>query len=169
MKILNLISSLATKRKIHYLRKKGLKIGERTIILTKKNSFSTEPYLISIGSDCLISGECLFIPHDGGTWVPNNLNKTRFDKIAPIKIGNNVYIGIRTIVLGGVSIGDNCIIGAGSIVTKDLPSNSVACGVPARVICTLDQYISKNLPKFDNTFGFKPKDKKDYFLKKYNR
>ena len=52
----------------------------------------------------------------------------------PIKVGNNVWIGGNVVVLPGVTIGDNVVIGAGSIVTKDIPSNSVAVGNPCKVI-----------------------------------
>lgn len=53
---------------------------------------------------------------------------------ADVHIGKNCFIGDRTIVLPGVTIGDEVVIGAGSVVTKDIPSNSVAVGNPARVI-----------------------------------
>ena len=52
----------------------------------------------------------------------------------PIKIGNNVWIGSNATILQGVTIGDGAIIGAGAIVTKDIPENTVAAGVPAKVI-----------------------------------
>ena len=55
----------------------------------------------------------------------------------PIKVGNNVWFGGNVVVLGGVSIGDNCVIGAGAVVTKDIPSDSVAAGNPCRVIKNL--------------------------------
>lgn len=62
-------------------------------------------------------------PQDRGTLYP-----------APIVIGKNVWIGAAVTILPGVTIGDNSIIGAGSVVTKDVPSNSVAVGAPCRVI-----------------------------------
>lgn len=52
----------------------------------------------------------------------------------PVHIGNNVFIGMHCIVMKGVTIGDNSIIGAGSIVTKDIPANCIAAGVPCKVI-----------------------------------
>ena len=52
----------------------------------------------------------------------------------PIKVGNNVWIGGNVVVLSGVTIGDNCTIGAGSVVVKDIPANTVAVGNPCRVI-----------------------------------
>lgn len=55
-------------------------------------------------------------------------------KTVPVEIGNNVFIGMHTLVLKGVTIGDNAVIGAGSVVTQDIPANCVAAGVPCRVI-----------------------------------
>ncbi len=59
---------------------------------------------------------------------------TDHDKTRPIKIGNNTFVYANSVVLPGVEIGDNVIIGAGSVVTKDIPSNTVAVGNPCRVI-----------------------------------
>ena len=58
----------------------------------------------------------------------------------PIKIGNNVWIGTGAIILPGVTIGDNSVIGAGSVVTKDIPSNVVAVGNPCRVLREISDY-----------------------------
>ncbi len=66
-----------------------------------------------------------------------------YTKIAKVKIGNYVFIGENTVILPGVTIGDRVIIGSGSIVTKDIPDNSVAVGNPARVISDLDAYLNK--------------------------
>ena len=51
-----------------------------------------------------------------------------------VRVGNDVWLGVRVVVTAGVTIGDGCIVGAGAVVTKDLPANSVAVGVPARVV-----------------------------------
>ncbi len=56
------------------------------------------------------------------------------DETKPVTIGDDVWIGRRVIILPGVTIGDGCVIGAGAVVTKDIPPYSVACGVPARVV-----------------------------------
>ncbi len=61
----------------------------------------------------------------------------------PIVVGNDVYIGNNVIILPGVTIGSNVVIGAGAVVTKDIPDNSVAVGVPARVIKSADEYLEK--------------------------
>ena len=57
----------------------------------------------------------------------------------PITVGNNVWIGGNVVVLPGVSIGDNCVIGAGSVVTKDIPADSLAVGNPCKVIRSIKQ------------------------------
>ena len=61
----------------------------------------------------------------------------------PIYIGDNVYIGNDVLILPGVTIGNNVVIGAGAVVSRSIPDNSVAVGVPARVIKTADQYFEK--------------------------
>ena len=60
-----------------------------------------------------------------------------------VTIGNNVRFGQRCTVLKGVTIGDNCFIGAGSIVTKNIPANSIAVGIPCKVVCTLEEFHKK--------------------------
>ena len=61
----------------------------------------------------------------------------------PIKIGNNVFVGVNSTILGNVEIGDNVIIAAGSVVCRSLPSNTVCAGNPAKVVKTLDDYYKK--------------------------
>ena len=61
----------------------------------------------------------------------------------PIVLGNDVYIGNNVILMPGVKVGSNVVIGAGAVVTRDIPDNSVAVGVPARVIKTADEYLEK--------------------------
>ena len=70
--------------------------------------------------------------------------------VAPVEIGDNVFIGMGAIILPGTTIGDNVIIGAGSIVSKDLPSNSVCVGTPAKMIMTLDDFREKKIRTIDS-------------------
>ncbi len=162
------IFKLTSKNFREYYIKMGCKIGKGTRIL-RHCRISSEPYLIEIGENCLITG-CNFYVHDGGVSVLNNLgyfNGEKREKMARIKIGNNVFLGLDSSIMGGVVIGDNCIIGAGSVVAKNIPSNSVAAGVPARVICTIDEYYQKALYKglfYDSTKMSKA-EKKQYLIK----
>ncbi len=101
--------------------------------------FGTEPFLITLGKRCFISEGVRFIAHDGAIAIFRD-RMPDLDLVAPITVGDNVYIGFRAIVLPGVHIGNNCIIGAGAVVTRDIPDDSVAVGVPARVIKDIQEY-----------------------------
>lgn len=80
---------------------------------------------IVIGNNTLVGNQTIIYDTD---WHGINGEKT---KISPVKIGNHVWIGSRAIILKGVIIGDNCIIGAGSVITKNVPENSIVAGNPA--------------------------------------
>ena len=143
-------ANVSYESKLKYLRKLGVKIGDKTRLNCLVTAFGTEPYLITIGQDCLIAAGVQFFTHDGGVKVLSDLNYfsgQRMDSIAPIVIGNNVYIGTGAYIMPGVTIGDNCVIGAATVVTKDIPSNSCAVGVPARVIKTIDEYYQSSVEK----------------------
>lgn len=146
-KIINRVKLIIYNRtyegKVKYLRSKGAKIGKNLRLNCDASCFGTEPYLIEVGDNCLFASGVRIMTHDGGISVLNNLNYfdgKSMDKMSPVKIGSNVYIGVEAKIMPGVTIGDNVIIGAGAIVTKDIPSNSVAVGLPARVIKTVDEY-----------------------------
>ncbi len=108
-----------------------------------------------------------FITHDGGLWVPRRMGllDERSDKFGRIYIGENTNIGWDVIIMPGVKIGKNCIIGAGAVVTKDVPDNSVAAGVPAKVIESIEDYADKNRDKCVMTKGMPADEKKAYLLK----
>lgn len=91
----------------------------------------------------------------------------KIDLFGKVEIGDNVHIGTDSFVLPGVKIGNNVIIGVASVVTKDIPDNSVAVGVPAKVIETIDEYKEKHLLEFDYTKSMSKEEKKEYLLKKY--
>lgn len=128
-----------------FLRKKGMKIGENcwwgpmeTIAID-----ITRPSLIEIGNDVRINLGFTLMTHDASNMVFRKAYNDFVSSSGHVKIGNNVYFGRWCTVLKGVTIGDNCIIGYGSIVTRDIPANSVAIGRPAKVVCSLDDYYQK--------------------------
>lgn len=171
MKIIELIKYKITsfQGRVKILRKQGIDIGENCEIYSNV-SFGSEPYLISIGDNVRITSGCKFITHDGGVWVLRNLKLLdNGDLFGKITIGNNVHIGLNTVIMPNVTIGDNCIIGCGAIVTKDIPDNSIAVGVPARVIETIDEYYKKNKERCDFTKNMSKKEKKEYIIKKYKK
>lgn len=106
----------------------SIKIGKRTIIM--QMSFLNPYKPLIIGDDTGIGGHCLLFTH--GSWL-SQLEGYPVT-FAPITIGKNVWLPWRVFIMPGVSIGDNVVIGANSLVSKDLPSNCLAAGSPARVI-----------------------------------
>jgi len=134
------------KRYIRYLRKIGFKIGENLWLTPHIKSIHidlTRPSLLEIGDNVRLNKNLTILTHDGSFYVLLNKYKEFISTSGRVKIGNNVYFGRNCSVFKGVTIGDNVIVGFGSIVTKDIPSNSVAVGAPARVICSLDDYYKK--------------------------
>tara|TARA_R110002124_G_scaffold72615_4_gene194381 strand:+ start:2842 stop:3552 length:711 start_codon:yes stop_codon:yes gene_type:complete len=130
-------------RYIKYLRRKGVKIGDNIFITPDVKSLSidiTRPSLIEIGNNVRLNKNLTLVTHDGAFYVLKNLYNEFISQSGRIKIGNNVYFGRNCTVLKNVTIGDNCIIGFGSVVTKSIPENSVAVGIPAKVISSIDDY-----------------------------
>lgn len=157
-----------------YLRKRlGMVIGENCEIY-KDVSFGSEPYLIRIGNHVRINNGVHFITHDGGCWVFRSGTKnydgelSNVDKIGMITVGDNVHIGTNSFIMPGVKIGNNVIVGCCSVVTHDVPDNTVVVGIPARVIETIDEYASKNMSLFVRTKNMTKKDKKAFLLKYFN-
>ena len=159
------IKLCSTKKRIEFWRKKGVSIGEDCDIAGKVG-FGSEPYLIKIGDHVRITEGCEFVNHDGGVWVVRKYNPdySDVDKIGEITIGNNVHIGINTIIMPDVHIGNNVVIGAGAVVTRDIPDNCVAAGVPAKPIRSIDEYIAKNKNMYCRTKGMSFEEKKKFLL-----
>jgi acetyltransferase-like isoleucine patch superfamily enzyme len=152
---------------IGYARSLGVKIGEDCKFYGMRvGMFSTEPWLITIGNNVHIAAECLFITHDGGSLILRK-DVPDLELTFPINIGNDVYIGVRSIILAGVKIGNRCIIGAGSVVSRDIPDNSVAAGVPARVIKSIDEYLEKAVSRSLRLGTLSKKDKELALLTHY--
>lgn len=118
--------------------KMGLTVGRNFHRLNGVILDSSHCWLITIGDNVTLAPRVHILCHDAST--KHALNYT---KIGRVDIGNHVFIGASTVVLPNVRIGDYVIIGANSTVTKDIPSNSVAVGSPAKVIMTYDEYINK--------------------------
>lgn len=134
---------------IEKLIKRGLKIGNNVTIMGEVIIDPSHCWHIEIGNNVILAPRVHILAHDASTKL--FLDHTR---VANVTIGNEVFVGAGTIVLPGVTIGDKVVIGAGSVVKNSIPANSVAVGVPAKVICTLEEYLDKQKDKMcdKNTF-----------------
>jgi acetyltransferase-like isoleucine patch superfamily enzyme len=98
----------------------------------------TDPYYYSIGSHCALSA-CTLIGHDAVVNVIANATGKRYDAVGKIVVHDYCFIGHGAIVMPNVTIGPRSVVAAGSVVTKDVPPNSIVGGVPAKVIGTFDE------------------------------
>ena len=141
----------------------GMKVGKG---FTRLNGVILDPshcFLITIGDNVTMAPRVHVLCHDAST-----KKFLDYTKIGRVTIGDNVFIGAESVILPNVKIGDNVIIGANSTVTKDIPNNVVVAGNPARIICTLNDYLDKQKEKiatccvYDEsyTIGGKITDKK---------
>lgn len=157
------------KTRADILRSLGVVIGENSEIYPSVN-FGSEPYLIEIGNNVRITDNVKLTTYDGEIWALLNNGKLKnADRFGKIVVGNNVHIGIDSIIMPGVHIGDNVIIGAGSIVTRDIPSNTVAVGVPCKPIETIDEYYYKIKDKVLISKNMNYQQKKDFILKNIDK
>ncbi|MFO8001905.1 MAG: acyltransferase [Marinilabilia sp.] len=124
-----------SKIRIWLLRHAGVTIGRDCRLFTA--DWGSEPFLIRLGDHVVVSNNVRFLTHDGAVWVfrPSDPD---LDVFGTIKVGNNVCIGINVILLPNTEVGDNCIIGAGSVVKGKIPPNSVVFGNPAKVVMPLE-------------------------------
>lgn len=158
-----------TQEQLQIFKNKGLKVGNGCDFVSPGPNFGSEPYLIEFGNNVTVSFDVAFVTHDAGTRVLRNLATNDKEKqtviYGKIVVGNNCFIGCRTTILPGVKIGDNTIIGAGSVVNRDIPSNSVAAGVPCKVICSLEEYKEKHKNDFLYMVNLPYEEKKKFLTK----
>jgi len=119
----------------------GVKMG-KNVRITGTLTFPCESYLIEIGDDVTLTQNITFHTHDGAVGVFRKELKG-INIFGKIKIGNNVFIGSGATILPNVSIGDNVVVAANSVVTKPIPDNVVVGGNPARVLKTIEAYKEK--------------------------
>lgn len=96
------------------------------------------PQMVEIGDDFISAPGSMILAHDASLY-----NHIRHHRVEKTTIGNKVFLGANAIVMPGITVGDGAIIGAGSIVTKDVKAFTVVAGNPARYICDVNKYIEK--------------------------
>lgn len=118
--------------------RRGMKVGNHFL---RMNGVILDPdhcWHIEIGDNVTLAPRVHILCHDASTKLFLD-----YTKIGNVKIGNQVFIGAESVVLPGVCIGSRVIIGANSTVTHNIPDNVVAAGSPAKIICTVDDYLKK--------------------------
>lgn len=116
------------------LKKHGLRVGDNFQMEKGCNIDANFPWLIDIGDNVTLASHVAIIAHDGST-----KKLVGFSKVGRVRIGNDVFIGLGSIVMPNVRIGDGAVIGANSVVTHDVPAGTVAVGSPAKVVSTTDK------------------------------
>jgi len=116
LNLINNLRKLKYERYIQACKKRGMKVGENTHFMPGCYFDNEYCRLISIGDNCTLSNEVFILAHDASMY-----KFLKFAKIAKVTIHDNCFIGARTLILPGVSIGPNAIVGAGSVVVKDIP------------------------------------------------
>ena len=123
----------------------GMQVGKR---FGRLNGVILDPshcWLITIGDNVTLAPRVHILCHDAST-----KGFLGYTKIGRVTIGNDVFIGAESVVMPGVTIGNRVIVGANSTVTHDVPDNSVVVGSPARILCTVDEYLDKERRRMEN-------------------
>lgn len=146
---------------INHLRKVGMNIGEECYIFSDKIE-TAEPYLVTLGNHVTISAHVMFATHDASA---NFYLKDTSDIYGRITVGDYVFIGMGSILLPGVSIGNHSIIAAGAVVTKSFSEEGVViAGNPAKIIAKVEDLKEKNKYRKLMTWGMSFEEKKAYLL-----
>ena len=146
-----------------YARFIGVKIGQGCVIDTKK--WPTEPYLIEIGNYVRIAKGTSFYTHGGLISLRKLYHDVDIDQFGKIKVGDYSYIGENCMILQGVTIGERCIVGGGSVLSKSVPDGCMVAGNPAKFIgFTEDFYKRIKMTNDVHCYGMSLAEKKKYLL-----
>ena len=126
-----------------YLKTRGFLHAQGRDCFISKAANIPDPHLVCIGDNVWLTSGCQLLCHDASVIMINIMRNAHFDRVAPIIMGEHCFLGNNTIILPGITIGSRSIVGAGSVVTGNIPDNSVYAGNPARFICSFEDYAQK--------------------------
>ena len=136
-----MLSSIRNVFKALYLKrlvKHGLVVGSDFQMEKGCNIDANFPWLIEIGNNVTFASNVCLLAHDGST-----KKLVGYSKVGKVSIGDNVFIGYGSIVMPNVRIGNGCVVGANSVVTRSLPDGVVAAGSPAKVLMTVEEFVER--------------------------
>jgi maltose O-acetyltransferase len=133
------IDQTRLQRRWEYFRALGMQLGQGVNLPASTWVDVSACYAISIGDWCGFGEQCLILSHDAqmDEFLDAGL-------VARVIIHESCHFGSRTVILPGVEVGPRTIVGANSVVAKSLPPDTVCAGTPAKVICTLDEYLARH-------------------------
>ena len=137
------------RNQVSWLLKEGLAVGDNFVMLEDVFVDPSHMWHIVIGNDVTLAPGVQILAHDAST--KRHLGRTRLGKVA---IGDRVFVGASAMILPGVTIGSDVIIGAGSIVTEDIPSGVVVAGNPARILCPLTEFLERRSAEMASSPNF---------------
>lgn len=138
-----------SKEFISELKGKGVEIGKGTVIWdpSKTTIDVSRPWMLKIGEYVKITSGVVILCHDYSLSVLRRVYGEWIGEAQETVIGDNCFIGMNSVILMGTHIGNNVIVGAGSVVRGNIPDNVVVAGNPAKVICTLEEHYNNRKRK----------------------
>lgn len=156
MKLLrNLVGKFRGEHNAGWYRAHGAVIGRDVHIGRGVSLDPSHCNLLTLGDDVVFAPNVIVLTHDAALRRREGVKLT---KLAPVVIGSRVFIGANSVVLPGVSIGNDVVIAAGSIVRTDVPSNTLAGGNPAQPIMTLEEFEDRQIKKLQTSPVYGPED-----------
>lgn len=155
---LGFIKVLSPVRHAHMI---GVTMGKNCLVY-RSIEWPTEPYLVTIGNNVQLTRGVAIHTH-GGRNVVRRLVPD-FDIFGKVEIKDWAYVGAHSQIMPGVTIGEGAMVAAGSVVTKSVPDGMVVGGNPAKIICSVDEYLERNMCYNLHTKGINEKKKKQRLL-----
>ena len=145
---------------VRHARLIGVNLGSNCLIY-RSMEWPSEPYLVTIGNNVQLTRGVAIHTH-GGNVIRRKVPD--FDAFGKVVIKDWAYIGSHAQIMPGVTIGEGAMVAAGSIVTKSVPDGMVVGGNPARLLCSVDEYLERNIQYNMHTKGLDEKEKKQRLL-----
>ena len=158
---LELAAQLGARRYMRFknwdLRRRGVKMGGVPLYVAPDAFIDSTDYgLISIGHNAVISAAVKILTHDysveKAAYACGVIPGREFRRVEPVSVGREAFVGMGAILMPGTSVGEFSIVGAGSVVTRDVPARTVVVGNPARVLCTVEEIWQKSKDRVDVLF-----------------